>query len=153
MLLNLIETHAILHQFNRERDDAGRIIANSDDYEVVHNLVAEIISEGLGATVSDAVRETVKVVGQGLQPGDMEAEPMSLSEVTEKLGIDKSSASRRVKQAIKLGYLSNDELIKGKRMRLYIGEPLPEEIQVLPRPEELGFKGKKDVTAVWDLDD
>jgi len=44
-----------------------------------------------------AVRETVNVVGQNHQPGDIEAGAISLTEVTDKLGVDKSSASRRVK--------------------------------------------------------
>ena len=110
---------------------------------------------GAGASFqagSVAVRETVNLVGQNHQPGDIEAEPMSLTEVTDKLGVDKSSASRRVKQAIKLGYLSNEELIKGKPMRLYLGEPLPEEVQVLPSPEELQIE-EEDPPAVYGLDD
>ena len=53
---------------------------------------------------------------------------------------------------IKLGYLMNAETIRGKPMQLYIGDPLPEEVQVLPRPEQLQIKGEKDVAAVWDLD-
>jgi len=153
LLLNLIKAHAILHQLSREQNAKGEIIASIDDYAVVHELVVAPISEGLGAAVSAAVRETVNVVGQNHQPGDIEAEPMSLTGVTDKLGVDKSSASRRVKQAIKLGYLSNEELIKGKPMRLYLGEPLPEEIQVLPRPEELLNWVEKDPAAVWGLED
>jgi DNA-binding Lrp family transcriptional regulator len=77
---------------------------------------------------------------------------VSLADVAEKLGIDKSSASRRVKQAIKLGYLVNEEPIKGNPLRLYLGEPLPEEVQVLPRPEELQIK-EEDPPAVYGLDD
>jgi hypothetical protein len=46
----------------------------------------------------------------------------------------------------------NAETIRGKPMQLYIGDPLPEEVQVLPRPEQLQIKGEKDVAAVWDLD-
>jgi hypothetical protein len=38
-------------------------------------------------------------------------------------------------------------------MRLYLGEPLPEEIQVLPRPEELLNWVEKDPAAVWGLED
>ena len=84
---------------------------------------------------------------------DTETDFLSLSEVAEKLGIDKSSASRRVNQAIKLGYLVNEEPMQGKPMRLHLGDPLPEEVQVLPRPEQLQIKGEKDAAAVWDLDD
>ena len=51
LVLNLIKAHAILHQLNRERDDAGLIIANLDDYKVVHGLVADTISEGARTTL------------------------------------------------------------------------------------------------------
>ena len=153
LLLNLIKTHAILHQLNHKRDDVGQIIANLNDYEVVHGLVADTISEGLGATVSDAVRETVNVVGKLDERIVDIDEPMSLVDVAENFGIDNSSASRRVKQAIKLGYLMNVEHIMGKPMKLYHGDPLPDEVQVIPRPEEIKIKGEDDPPAVYGLDD
>lgn len=140
LVLNLIKAHAILHQLNRERNADGEIIASLDDYAVVRDLVVAPISEGLGAAVSKAVRETVNVVGHLSPRVDTDTDFMSLADVAEKLGIDKSSASRRVNQAIKLGYLLNEETIKGKPMRLYAGEPLPEEVQVLPTVEEIAAK-------------
>ena len=152
LLLNLIKAHAILHQLSREQNADGEIIATLDDYAVVRDLVVAPISEGLGATVSKEVRETVNVLGNLNPRVDTDTGFMSLADVAKKLGIDKSSASRRVKQAIKLGYLMNAETIRGKPMQLYIGDPLPEEVQVLPRPEQLQIKGEKDVAAVWDLD-
>jgi hypothetical protein len=36
------------------------------------------------------------------------------------------------------GYLVNLEDGKGKPARLTIGEPLPEDVEVLPSPEKLG---------------
>lgn len=140
LVLNLIKAHAILHQLNRERDDAGLIIANLDDYKVVHGLVADTISEGLGAAVSDTVRETVNAVGKLSSRVDADAGFMSLADVAETLGLERSSASRRVGQAIKLGYLMNMETSQGKPMQLYIGDPMPEEVQVLPTVEELTAK-------------
>jgi hypothetical protein len=145
-LLNLVRAHTILHQKNRERDAEGKIIATIEDYAVVYDLVVDIITEGLGASVSDAVRATIAAV-----EGIVDNEPVigstaTLSQVAAELEIDKSSASRRVKQAVQLGYLMNDELIKGKPMQLRIGEPLPEEVKVLPHPTELDPKPKD---AVW----
>ncbi len=83
---------------------------------------------------------------------DCTSTPTSLATVRKIPGIDKSSASRRVRQAIKAGYLVNDESIRGKPMHLQIGDPMPEEVQVLPTPEQLekaiGMRDK-DPTAVW----
>ena len=51
-LLALVRAHAVLHQANRDRDADGRIVATLDDYAVVRGLVADVIAEGVGATVS-----------------------------------------------------------------------------------------------------
>ena len=56
----------------------------------------------------------------------------SLSEVAQWLGLHKSSASRRVSEAIALGHLVNRETKPGWPMRLVPGDPLPEEVEVLP---------------------
>ena len=61
-LLALIRAHAVLHQLNRDRDSTGRIVASLDDYEVVRELVGPVLSEGVAATVSPTVRETVETV-------------------------------------------------------------------------------------------
>jgi DNA-binding MarR family transcriptional regulator len=42
-------------------------------------------------------------------PRDMDLVSARVIDAADKLGIDKSSASRRVKQAIKLGYLKNED--------------------------------------------
>jgi hypothetical protein len=47
----------------------------------------------------------------------------------------------------------NVEHIMGKPMKLYHGDPLPDEVQVIPRPEEIKIKGEDDPPAVYGLDD
>jgi len=59
-LLNLITAHALLHQATRQRDTEGCIIATLEDYAVVRELVADLISEGVEATVPATVRDTVE---------------------------------------------------------------------------------------------
>ena len=152
LLMNLIKANAILHQLSREYDKDGRIVANLDDYRTVHRLVAGIISEGLGVVVSRTVRETVNAVVEEPSEDCSMYTYTSLATVRKNLGIDKSSASRRVRQAIKAGYLINEEGTRGKPMRLRIGDPMPEEVQVLPTPEQLEKaigERDKDPTAVW----
>jgi hypothetical protein len=55
-LLSLIRAHTILHQATRERDDRGRLVATLDDYASVRELVADLVSEGIEATVPKSVR-------------------------------------------------------------------------------------------------
>jgi hypothetical protein len=133
--LSFIEAHAILHQVTRERDSAGRIIATLDDYAVVRELVADLISEGVGATVGAATRETVVTVEKLARSAPNNE--VSNSDLARELKLDSSVISRRVQVALKRGYLRNSEDRKGRPYRLVLGDPLPEQPQILPTVERL----------------
>lgn len=126
-LLRLIETHAVLHQCSRERDAEGRIVANTDDYYVIRELIEDLIASGIGATVPATVRETVEAVSV-LNEG----EGASVKAVAHKLKLDRSAAARRLKSARSLGFVVNLEEKPGRPGRYALGEPLPEDIQLLP---------------------
>lgn len=132
-ILNLIRAHAILHQAQRTHDTIGRIIATLEDYEVVRELVADRLAEGVGATVSSTLRETIAAVQELTEQGEV----TNYAAVARKLGLDKTTGLRRVRVAIEKGYVRNLEDRKGREARLVIGEPVPDDIEVLPAPEEL----------------
>ncbi len=131
-VLALIRSHAVLHQYSRERDGAGRIVATLDDYTVVRGLVADVIAEGVGATVSDTVRETVEAVAALATTGGVMAR-----ELADYLQLDKSNVSRRLRVAADDGYLRNLEDKRGKPGRWVIGDPLPDSADLLPDPAQL----------------
>ncbi len=133
-VLSLIKAHAVLHQEMRQRDEDGRIVAEITDYAAVHGLIADLIAQGIDATVSDETRETVDAV-EALKREKPDG--VSYKDVGERLGLDKSSAQRRCQVALKNGYLKNLEEKKGKPARLQVGEPLPGRNAVLPSPQEL----------------
>jgi hypothetical protein len=126
-LLRLIEAHAILHQCSREKDDKGRILANEDDYFAVRSLVADLVASGVGATVPNTIRETVEVI----KAGDQET-GVTVKTVAERLTLDRSAAQRRLTGARERGYLINLEEKRGRPARYAVGEPLPEELELLP---------------------
>jgi len=132
-LLSLIRAHALLHQASRDRDDHGRIVAALEDYAVVRDLVADLVSEGVEATVAPIVRETVQAVASA----NVE-EGLPIRRLAILLQIDKSAASRRWKRAEAGGYLKNLETARGKPARIVLADPLPDDVEVLPRVEELG---------------
>jgi len=134
-LLNLIKAHAMLHQLNRQRDEHGRVIATLADYAAVYRLVIEPLSEGVQAAVSRVTRETVEAVEALYR---MNGKPVSLAQLAERLGLDKSAVGRRVRVAIVEGYLVNQETRERQPMQLVPGELLPAEQAVLPPPEVLG---------------
>ncbi len=133
--LNLVRANTVLHQALRERDERGQIIASLEDYRMVWELVADLMSECLDVTVSPALRETVDVVRR-LTDGNQET-TTNCRTVARELKIDKSSALRRVRIAIEKEYVRNLEDRKGHEARLVCGEPLPDDLTILPRPEDL----------------
>ena len=135
-VLSLIQGNAILHQETREKDPDGRVVATLEDYRAVYDLIIDIISEGVEATVTEATRETVEAVGQLYQANGQA--PVSIRDLSDHLNLDKSAVSRRVRVASGRGYITNLEDRRGRPARLEPGDPLPGETQILPRPEDLG---------------
>jgi len=134
-LLNLIKAHTVLHQATRERDEEGRIVAVFEDYASVCELVADLVSEGVEATVQPIVRETVEAVSRLLREDDEES--ITANALRQDLKLEKGPVSRRIKLAIEAGYLKNLEDRKGKPARLILGDPMPKDLQVLPAVGEL----------------
>jgi hypothetical protein len=133
-LLNLIRAHAILHQASRESTDDGRVIASLEDYVRVRELVADLVAEGVEATVPATARETVEMV-ERLR--DETEKDVTIAMLAEELELDKSAAWRRVRSAMDRGYLENKEERKGRPAKLVIADDLPDDIEILPAPERL----------------
>ena len=133
-VLTLIRAHALLHQATRQKDDDGNIVATLDDYAAVRDLVADLVAEGVDATVRPEVRETVEAVGRLIDGGMVEVRQTDLRSA---LKLDKSVISRRVAAALDGGFLKNLEDRKGRPARLVLGDPLPANREVLPPPDQL----------------
>jgi len=134
-VLNLIRAHAVLHQASRERDGQGCIVATVGDYAAIRELVAALVSEGIEATVPETVRETVEAVGRLRE--DSNGEPVTVAELARELKLDRSAVSRRVRNAKDRGYLRDLEENRRKPSRLVPGDNLPEDLQILPSPEDV----------------
>jgi len=131
-LLGLIRAHALLHQATRERDAKGRVIATAEDYAVVRGLVADLISEGIERTVSEEVRDAVEAVRR------LDREHgATRGEVATALKLDPSAAGRRLQSGRQRGYLRNLQTSRGKPARWVVGDPLPDDVEILPAPESV----------------
>ncbi len=137
-VLSLVETHALLHQESRKRSPEGAIIATLEDYSAVREIVADLVSQGVGATVPKPIRETVTAVDKLLK--DCSRDSVSTTNLSKELKLDKSSASRRANAAIAMGYLKNLEDKRGRPARLVLGDPMPDDVEVLPTSETLRKK-------------
>jgi hypothetical protein len=132
-LLGLVSAHALLHRATRPVDERGVVQATLDDYAAVRELVVDLISDGIGATVSPEIRETVRAVAQ-LADTDGYA---SNAQLAAALGLDRSAVSRRVRVAVEKGYLVNDEDRPRKPTKLRTADPLPDDVVILPTAEAL----------------
>jgi hypothetical protein len=128
-ILSLIRAHAILHQYTRTVDSKGYIVASEEDYLVVRGLVADLVSDGVGATVPPTMRETVECI-RGLEASQIEG--VTAAAVARDLGLDKSAARRRLIAAAGQGYVVNLEDRRGRPGRYLSAEPMPTERELLP---------------------
>ena len=135
-LMTLISSHALLHQASRERDEQGSVVATLEDYEVVRELVAPLIAEGIDATVSATVRETVEAVARVLKE-DPDRTYIQTTAVATALGLDRSAAYRRVQTALAKSYLRNEETRRGRPAKLRLGDALPADQEILPSLQAL----------------
>ncbi len=62
---------------------------------------------------------------------------VSIVALAKHLDLDKSSVRARVRKAIERGYLINLETKEKQPARIALGDPLPNEVQILPSPEVL----------------
>jgi hypothetical protein len=133
-VLNLIRAHALLHQASRERDAEGHIVATiEEDYAAVRELVADLVSEGIEATVPATVRQTVEAVKRLRENSN--GASVTVAELARELKLDRSAVSRRVRNAKDRGYLRDLEENQRKPSRLVPGDELPDDLQILPTPE------------------
>lgn len=140
-VLSLIRAHALLHRATRNYK-GGAVQATFDDYRQVRRLVEPVLSQGLGRTVSQAVRDTVDAVPKSMT--DRWSEGVTVKFIADKLEIDESAASRRVRMALDLGALRNLQRGRFRPAQLVRGERLPGRFRVLPTTKDLKAASKTD---------
>jgi hypothetical protein len=136
-VLTLIKAHAFLHQSSRSRDKQGRVLASVDDYAAVQELIGNYISEGVEQSVPEHVRETVVVLRRLYDDLEDKSQGITGSTLKVELDVDKGTVSRRLGEARRLGFVRNLEESRGRPGRWAPGEPLPENVEILPEPDEV----------------
>ncbi|MDA1093710.1 MAG: hypothetical protein O3A25_10660 [Acidobacteria bacterium] len=146
-LIGLIQAHTLLHKATRGRNVEGQLVATVMDYAVVRELVGDTFDSAVHMTVPQTMRETVHAVQSVLVARPSETPWVTAAAVAARLGLDKSATSRRIRVALADGYLVNHETRKGRPMQLVMGDALPEDKALLPRPEAL-LKAIRDADGV-----
>lgn len=131
-VLSLTKAVCVLRHAQRQKDSAGRLVAEVEDYAVVYELLRDVYSAAATGASAD-VRKVVKAVAE-LRGKTPLPSPLSQTELAKHLKISKMGVSRRVTTALKFGWLVNTEIRKGYPANLDCGEPLPDDV-ALPKPE------------------
>jgi hypothetical protein len=119
-LLSAIQVHAFMHQYNRERDDDGYIIATiDDDYRTIRALMGSLMADSAGVKVKPATRQVVEAVEKLLAKKPFVSEDLGVSatDVANEIGRAKSTATRQLREAEVKGYVKNLEKDKSSRGR------------------------------------
>ncbi len=147
VLLGMIEAHAVLHQVTRKRDQHGRILATAADYTAAVDILADAFAITSGKKVKDAVRKAVTAVEElGGAAADV-----TVAQVARHLRRDRSRATRGLKEAADLGYLTNQESREGRAARYRLGpDALQEDKRALPEtvPDQVSTSTPAQVAQV-----
>lgn len=133
-VFGLIKAHALLHQFTRTLDDAGKVQATMEDYEAVFAVLNAIMAETNGTAVSQGIRDIVQAVTD-IQAAGKRASTTRIAKV---LKLHRTNVWRNASAAMEGGYLVSVLNKNKKPTGAYkIGEPLPENCNALPTPNEV----------------
>jgi hypothetical protein len=120
-----IAASAIVHQAKRQKDAAGRIIAQLADYENAHAAFNEGAATLYDLKPSAAIAATLKAVAEiaGEEKGKADEQAgkagersykIVVEEVRKKLGVaSKETAAKRLRKVVELGFLEEDEAKRG----------------------------------------
>ncbi len=123
-LLSLTKAVTLCRIGQREHDERGRVIATLEDWDTVRDLAGALYAASTD-DVGRLIRETVRAVAEvpGLVKPGM---PVTVDFVARQLRVHKSTASRRVADAVRDGWLVNHETRPGHPANLELGAPLQE---------------------------
>ena len=106
-------------------------MATDSDYLAIRALVADLLAAGVGTTVSDVMRETIEAV-KSVSRANPDDDGVTVQKLADHLTLDRSAVQRRVQAAREKGFVVNLEEKRGRAARYALGEPLPEQQDLLP---------------------
>jgi hypothetical protein len=136
-VLRAIKAHALLHREQRERDDAGQIVADIEhDYAIVRELLNPILAEGSAVAINEAMAETIDAVAKATI-GMTEAEGATSKAIAKLLKVNQSPTWRRLSAAQEEGFVVNLEQRRGMPGKYRVVDQKPETSAILPGAAEL----------------
>lgn len=128
-LLNLIKACALWHQHQREKDEAGCVVATEEDYRIVYSLRG-LISQTVSSVAEPIKQFLAKIQSSAKNEGDW----INREKLRIDLKVSPATIKRYVKTALEGDYIEATGM--GKKQMLSLVE-MPDMISPLPPPEEI----------------
>jgi hypothetical protein len=132
-VLSSVKSHALMHRYSRKRQNGAIVATIAKDYRAIWKLEKEVISVGVEATVTPQTREFVTAVRKLKKTGIT----VTHTALANELGVDKATICRHLKVAAAGGFVENLVRKDGVSSNIVLRDPLPEDIDVLPTPNEV----------------
>lgn len=123
----LIEASALLHQYQREKAEDGAVVANEDDYLLVHRL-SRAFAESL-LPVTERVVKILEIAQTMIDP--------KKSELRDRLGIPKSTMDTYIRQAKAAELIETEG--RGQNLVIRVID-VPQGFTLLPDPNDVFAK-------------
>ena len=111
-LLSLVKAVALLHQYQRDKDDQGRIIATPSDYDVVRSRLVEPLGRSLGCELTAGAKQIWEILA------DWSGE-FTVSDVTAKVDYCDNTVRGRFKELIARGQIVKLSESRGQKGASY----------------------------------
>lgn len=128
-LLTLIRSSALWHQYQREKDEDGHVIASEEDYRIVYSL-RELISQTV-SSISQPVKEFIEKINSLASTVD---KFVNREKVKTELDVSETTVKRYVKAALEGEYIEAEG--RGKKQRLRVID-MPDTFSPLPNPDNI----------------
>jgi hypothetical protein len=113
-LLSIIEASALLHQFQRQEDGQGRLIATRDDYDLAARVLAGPMARLLGGGISDPAQRFWKRLREWFAGGQFTA-----AEAKGKEGTSRAAVYGWIGELFRSGALEQVEQGRGNRAAVW----------------------------------
>jgi len=135
-LLRVVEASALLHAFQRPRDESDRIVADRSDYALAKRLVGPVLAASIGGAPTERVgRFFESLLGSGLVVGSEFTAP----ELERRLPLKRSQINEQLRALRSLGVVEQTEEAKGPHAATWKlrAAALPSGREFLPEPESI----------------
>jgi len=125
-LISFIQAVALLHQYQRERNERGQIIATHKDYDVVRLYLPGPLARSLGCELTQGAKDLLEVV--------KERERFTIPDMVGETKLSDNTIRGRIKELQNTGQIIKVQDSKGQTAAVYAiaGDPPPLNGLVLP---------------------